>query len=337
MLRLYCLLLCAASVISFRSGGQLSIGVKAFKCTTTSNFRLHAEKSSGEDDTLTRRKKRRGKKEPESPVTAARAPVELRDIPIELPRMGQSGVTNSDGSSSLEDLFGLGTDQLRELMEQELPVPREDVSTGKVVKETDTDKNKVFKLPDLSEFMGGGGRGSKDTSRITESGEEEEEEPEEKVDRSNQAEYLRVLQLNPFADADDSKFKEEYDIFASIFGTGQLLNIPIPYLQQGHGMLLVITLIAALIYAPGNPLTEFPVEIRNFLKQGLVNIYAVNFVLAGRSIFVAKEKNLPAFFWAAKTLVLGGLAFFEVTQARDPTKLNTPDPSDRKSKRRNNK
>jgi RsiW-degrading membrane proteinase PrsW (M82 family) len=101
-------------------------------------------------------------------------------------------------------------------------------------------------------------------------------------------------------------------------------------------MLLVITLLGALVYAPGNPLTEFPPEIRAFLKQGLSVTYAINSVLAVQAFFNAKSKNLPALFWAVKTFLLGGVAYFEITQARDPSEINDarPDLSDRKSKNR---
>ena len=33
-----------------------------------------------------------------------------------------------------------------------------------------------------------------------------------KIDRNNPEEYLRALQLNPFADADESMFKEEVSL-----------------------------------------------------------------------------------------------------------------------------
>lgn len=109
---------------------------------------------------------------------------------------------NQDGSSSLEDLFGLGSNQLRELMEQELPVPREDLITKKEVTDSNTDKNKVFKLPDLSEFMDSATGSTGDKRRPV-------EEEVKKVDRKDREEYLRVLQLNPFADADDTMFLDE--------------------------------------------------------------------------------------------------------------------------------
>lgn len=113
-----------------------------------------------------------------------------------------------------------------------------------------------------------------------------------------------------------------------------------PYLQTGHGILLIVSLLAALVYAPGNPLTEFPLEIRAFLKTGLSIVYSINTVLAVQAFFNAKSKNLPPVFWAAKTFILGGVAYYEVTQAKDPKKINEVDYSrlsDRKSKSRQKK
>lgn len=113
------------------------------------------------------------------------------------------------------------------------------------------------------------------------------------------------------------------------------MGIPVPYLQTGHGILLIVSLLAALVYAPGNPLTEFPKEIREFLTTGLQVVYSINTVLAVQAFFVAKQKNLPALFWAAKCLLLGGVAFYEIKEAKDPKDFNKvmTDPSDRKAKR----
>jgi len=299
------------------------------------HFTLGAKGRRGEgDDAVTRRRNRRGRGSPGPEAETASEPGAAASAAQASPKT--SVPKNPDGSASLEDMFGLGNEQLRELMEQELPVPREDLSTRKAVSSETVDKNKVFRLPDLEGFMadnadtdGGAKRNNADDSSSSEA-------VKPRVDRSNQEEYLRVLQLNPFADADDGMFLDEYDIIPSIFGSGKLLNIPVPYLQTGHGILLIITLLSALVYAPGNPLTEFPLEIRNFLKQGLAVTYSINAVLAVQAFFKAKAKNLPAVFWAAKCFLLGGVAFFEVSEAQDPNKLNQSkkNPADRKSKNR---
>lgn len=148
--------------------------------------------------------------EPVIPVAAIVKSKQVTYTPSSNTREADAAVLNQDGSSSLEDLFGLGNNQLRELMEQELPVPREDLITKKEVTDSNTDKNKVFKLPDLSEFM--------DSATGSTTGQQRKPVDAEqmKVDRSNRDEYLRVLQLNPFADADDSMFLDEVrpvDIF----------------------------------------------------------------------------------------------------------------------------
>ena len=208
-------------------------------------------------------------------------------------------------------------------------MPREDLITGKEVEEDKVDKNKVFNLPDLSTFIqeSTGEKGKiKDELKALKDA--------KRIDRRNPEDYDRVLQLNPFADADDELFLDEYDIIPSIFGTGKLLYIPVPFLQSGHGILLIVIVLAAFIYAPGNPLTEFPPEIRSFLRQGLGVVYAINTVLAGQAFFKAKEKNLPAFFWAAKCFILGGIAYYEIVNAKDPAKMNESKPYDRKSKSR---
>ena len=204
--------------------------------------------------------------------------------------------------------------------------------SGKAIKAEDSDKNKVFKLLDLDEFI------KETTGKNAEDAKSKKEmEDAKRIDRSNPDEYLKVLQLNPFADADDTMFLDEYDIIPSIFGSGKLLGVPVPYLQTGHGILLLTTLLAGFVYAPGNPLTEFPLEIRNFLKSGLAVTYAINSVLAVLAFFNAKSKNLPAIFWFFKTFLLGGVAYYEITQSKDPRKLNVDgrmEENNRQSKRR---
>ncbi|KAJ1436488.1 hypothetical protein B484DRAFT_393187 [Ochromonadaceae sp. CCMP2298] len=311
----------------------------------------------GEESATGRRKKRNAKakkmgKEIRAPPPApsiAKAPVPFASTPTQsassftpsapappapTPAPVRAYKIAEDGSSNLEDLFGLGSDQLRELNEQFLPLPREDLVTGKEVVTDDTDK--VFKLPDLSEFMqetGGKNERQLLEERKAAGGAEVEAE---RVDRRNRDEYLRVLQLNPFADADESMFLDEYDIIQSIFGTGSLLKIPIPYLQTGHGILLIVIVLGGYIYAPGNPLTEFPPEIREAFRTGLTITYAINTVLAVKSFFIAREKNLPGLFWGAKSFILGGIAYYELSQVKDPKSLQTyrgPKPEDRKAKR----
>jgi hypothetical protein len=190
--------------------------------------RLAMAEGDEEESATGRRKKRNAKKKgkeirappPAPPI--AKAPVPFASTPTQTastftpsapappaptPAPVRAYKIAEDGSSNLEDLFGLGSDQLRELNEQFLPLPREDLVTGKEVVTDDTDK--VFKLPDLSEFMqetGGKNERQLLQERKAAGGAEVEAE---RVDRRDRDEYLRVLQLNPFADADESMFLDE--------------------------------------------------------------------------------------------------------------------------------
>lgn len=111
--------------------------------------------------------------------------------------------------------------------------------------------------------------------------------------------------------------------------------MPIPFLQSGHTILVLITLLSAFVYFPGNPLTEFPLEVRQFLQKSLLVVYSINTVLAVQAFFKAREKNLPGSFWFAKTWLLGGIAFFEISAAKDPTKkINETNPNSRAARRR---
>jgi hypothetical protein len=192
-----------ASSYGFRASSHSAIqnwqGAQARKIGTGS-ARLRMAK----DDAVSRRRKRRGKDTTiSSPDSADTDASRERVVITPDTYTPEDSVTpdRGDGSSSLEDTFGLGNNQLRELMEQELPVPREDLVTKKEVKEVDN--NKVFKLPELKEFL------DSESEDRAEKEKRNEKDEMKKIDRSNQEEYLRVIQLNPFADADDSMFLEE--------------------------------------------------------------------------------------------------------------------------------
>lgn len=121
--------------------------------------------------------------------------VEKQVTPEMKEKMEQLRQAGSVGQQSIEEAFGLGDDQLTELMEQELPVPREDLSTGREVAEEEVDENKVFNLPDLSSFLD-----DNTGERKEEKDKNQEIKDLQKIDRRNREEYERVLQLNPFAD-----------------------------------------------------------------------------------------------------------------------------------------
>lgn len=85
-----------------------------------------------------------------------------------------------DGLESIEASFGLSDTQLRELNDQELPVPREDLVTGRTMEASSDKDDKVFNLPDLNEYL--------DESKTDEAIERERERQrvlDTKIDRSN--------------------------------------------------------------------------------------------------------------------------------------------------------
>lgn len=63
---------------------------------------------------------------------------------------GKAVGQNDVSETSLEDMFGLGNDQLRELMEQELPVPREDLVTGNIFINLRVTLRRPIKMPKSS-------------------------------------------------------------------------------------------------------------------------------------------------------------------------------------------
>lgn len=114
----------------------------------------------------------------------------------------------------------------------ELPVPREDLVTGEALQEEQNDANKVLQLPDLGEFVKDNtaepGRGA--SSNQASKRKRRLEENLAKVDRRNQEEYMRVMQLNPFADADESLFLDEVRNNSFHSSDSFVFNVIVPYL-----------------------------------------------------------------------------------------------------------
>lgn len=58
-----------------------------------------------------------------------------------------------------------------------------------------------------------------------------------------------------------------YDTFSSLLGEGKpFVGIANSYLQSGHTVLLLLTLLCGFVDLPGFPLTQLPYDIREFLK-----------------------------------------------------------------------
>ncbi len=173
----------------------------------------------------------------------------------------------------------------------ELPIPSETVvSLSDIATKFDgaieTDQSKS--LPTLAEL------GKKAKGSIL----KRQQEEEEKV----------AKELEPL---------DDYDLSAAILGEGRpVLGIGLPYLQSCHTVVILVTLLCAFVEFPGFPLTNFPYELREFLKQGLIVIYFINAVLAWDSIKEAKKREQSVFFWALKCFVLGALAHNELLSIR---------------------
>ncbi|CDF34938.1 unnamed protein product [Chondrus crispus] len=107
----------------------------------------------------------------------------------------------------------------------------------------------------------------------------------------------------------------EYDLTSAIIGTGSPNKqgvYVLPYLQSGHLLLLLVTLLCTFVYYPGFPLTELEDSLRGYLKVGLAITYTLNAGLAILAFKDAQKRGQPAAFWALKTAFFGNIAFNEL-------------------------
>lgn len=107
----------------------------------------------------------------------------------------------------------------------------------------------------------------------------------------------------------------EYDLTSAIIGTGSPNKqgvYVLPYLQSGHLLLLLVTLLCTFVYYPGFPLTELEDSVRGYLKVGLALTYTLNAGLAILAYKDAQKRGQPAAFWALKTAFFGNIAFNEL-------------------------
>jgi len=146
---------------------------------------------------------------------------------------------------------------------------------------------------------------------------EEEETATKKIDRKDRKALLKLLEQQPYADADDSFFEEEeYTTVSALLGerAKPFLGIPTGPLQVGHFIGALVIVLMAFIEYPGFPLTNLPSPLRGALQGGLGTVYAINAVLAVLAVFKAGERGQPAPLWIAKVFSVGGLAYDQLTQ-----------------------
>ena len=184
-------------------------------------------------------------------ISASKGPKRIADIATNSTDMVQS--------SSLESSFGLGSNQLRELNEQYIPVPRDVLpqDTSTTLSENE-ESSKVFKLPDLNEFVkqdfvrtqrpNVDSKNAEQSKRRSLRGINLKNKPPmsgikttpesrigttKKVNRRDQEAYRRLMELTPYADADESLFEEEV---AAIFS---YVRDKIPLISLLHFSMLV--------------------------------------------------------------------------------------------------
>jgi hypothetical protein len=127
----------------------------------------------------------------------------------------------------------------------------------------------------------------------------------------------RLLEAQPFADADETLFEEEeYGTVSALLGekAKPFLGIGSGPLQVGHFIGSLAIILMAFVEYPGFPLTNLPTPLRDCLQGGLGTVYAVNAVMAVLAVFKAGERGQNPLLWGVKTVAVGGLAFDQLSQ-----------------------
>lgn len=89
----------------------------------------------------------------------------------------------------------------------------------------------------------------------------------------------KLLEAEPFADADDSYFEdEEYGTVSALLAEGAkpFLGIPPGPLQVGHFIGSLVIILCAFIDYPGFPLTNLPTPLREGLQGGKICTFCIS-------------------------------------------------------------
>jgi len=184
-------------------------------------------------------------------------------------------------------------------------------------------------LPDIRDTLK-----RKKMGETPEKGPMEDNMPKTKIDRTDRAALLKLLEQDPYADGDDSFFfEQDYTSISAWLGEGTkpFLGIPTGPLQVGHTIGALVIVLMAFIEYPGFPLTNLPTPLRGALQGGLGTIYGINALLCVVAFFKAQERGQSAPIWIAKTLTVGGLALDQLSQL--PTTAAVEAAKARKGKR----
>ena len=121
-------------------------------------------------------------------------------------------------------------------------------------------------LPDIKQVLQ-----KKAMEQLAKAEEEENEEKRVKIDRRDKKALVKLLEQQPYADADDSFFEEEeYGTVSALLGerAKPFLGIPTGPLQVGHFIGALVIVLMAFVEYPGFPLTNLPSALRGALQGG---------------------------------------------------------------------
>jgi len=205
---------------------------------------------------------------------------------------------------------------------QNFPVASEAPEVASVEAAAERDGS-IF-LPDIDELA---------RRKVTRSSNKVANDALPQIERGDTEALRRAMESDPNADVNFNLFrdkskaagatKKDVDIITIALGENadKFFGIESAYLQIGHSALVLVILLATFVYDPSFPLTNLPVEFRDFFKQGLAAVYAVNAVLGGVAYFEAQKRDQPVTLWVVKCLFIGGVAFNQLTTS---TRIKKP-------------
>lgn len=310
----------------FILGNGFTTPLSGLQKSYQTSFDLHSGRSSVESVVMAatgkRKRKRKRKQPPGAPTpqsidtTSIDPPVvssETASIPMNTPQPAVE-----DNLKTLDDIDGeekVDISQIADVANFQF-VPEEDASSDDgTIDESGMDENpsgEPIPLPDIKQVLQ-----KKAMEQLAKAEEEENEENKIKINRKDKKALVKLLEQQPYADADDSFFEEEeYGTVSALLGerAKPFLGIPTGPLQVGHFIGALVIVLMAFVEYPGFPLTNLPSALRGALQGGLFTVYAINAVLAVLAVFKAGERGQPAGLWVAKTLSVGGLAYDQLTQ-----------------------
>jgi hypothetical protein len=275
--------------------------VEEVSAFTLSPIRNHASFSL---TVLEAKKKRRRRKEEPDPVKTSMEQIEGEeddddDDDLEEMDMLQQQVTEDPTKASMiQEVANFEFEGDFQLNEEDM------VDTGS--------PNTAIPLPDIREA-----RKRKEMMEEVARVEEDKEDQRVRIKRTDKEAFRKLLEQQPFADADASYFEEEaYGTVSALLGenAAPFLGIPTGPLQIGHFIGALGIMLMAFVEYPGFPLTNLPTPLRDSLQGGLATIYVINIGLAVYATIKAAERGQPAVLWASKTFAVGGLALDQLTQ-----------------------